>query len=181
MDSKNDSWIFGLSFLKEEPCFEVNNNYIIIQTQQSNTQNKNPNSSINNIYPQINWSYYSSLDKIIRAISWIKKLKSNWIKGKRGEQTRENFNIITAAEFQDSQHELIRISQNTSFKEEINNLKQEKHVRPSSSTAPLTPFINSAGLLCIGGRLKTANSNSTKFQTSNFNSETPPNSQITNH
>ena len=38
----------------------------------------------------------------------------------KGEQTRENFNIIIAAKFQDSQHELIRISQNTSFKEKIN-------------------------------------------------------------
>ena len=61
-------------------------------------------------------------------MSWIKKLTSNWIKWKRGEQIRENMNIITVAEFQDSQHELIHISQNTSFKEEINNLKQEKHV-----------------------------------------------------
>ena len=76
---------------------------------------------------------------------------------KRGEQAREDFSIITAAEFQDSQDELIRISQNTSFKEEINNLKQEKHVKPSSSIAPLSPFINSAGLLCVGGRLKAAN------------------------
>ena len=33
--SKNDSWIFGRSFLKKEPCFEMNNNNIIVQTQQS--------------------------------------------------------------------------------------------------------------------------------------------------
>ena len=38
-------------------------------------------------------------------------------------QKRENLNIITAAEFQDSKHEVICISQNTSFKEEIKNLK----------------------------------------------------------
>ena len=62
----------------------------------------------------------------------------------KGEQTRENFNIITAAEFQDSQHELIRISQNTSFKEENNNITQEKHIKPSSSIAPLSAFINNA-------------------------------------
>ena len=125
----------------------MSNNNIIALTQQSNTQNKSHNSFINNTYPQINWSYYSSSDKLIRAISWIKELKSNWIKWKRGEPPRENFNIITAAEFQDSQHELTRISQNTSFKEEINNLKHEKHVKPSSSIAPLSPFINSAVLL----------------------------------
>ena len=141
----------------EEPCFKMNNNSIIVQTQLSNTQNKSHSSFINNICPKINWSYYSSLDKLMRAISWIKMLKSNWIKWKRGEQTRKNFNILTAAKFQNSQHELIRISQNTSFKEEINNLKQEKHIKPSSSIAPLPPFMTSAGLLCVGGRLKAAN------------------------
>ena len=135
----------------------MSNNNIIVQTQQSNTQNKSHNSFINNTYPQINWSYYSYLDKLIRAISRIKKLKSNWIEWKRGEQTRENFNIITAAEFRDSQHEFIRLSQNTSFKEEINNLKPEKHAKPSSSMVPLSSSINSAGLLCIGGRLKAVN------------------------
>ena len=155
--SKNDSSIFGPSFLKEKPCFEMSNNNIIVQTQQSNTQNKSHNSFINNTYPEIKWSYYSYLDKLIRAISWIKKLKSNWIKWKRGEQTRENFNIITAAEFRDSQHEFIRLSQNTSFKEEINNLKPEKHAKSSSSIGPLSSSINSAGLLCIGGRLKAVN------------------------
>ena len=35
--SKSDSWIFGTSFLKEEPSFEMNNNNIIVQTRQSNT------------------------------------------------------------------------------------------------------------------------------------------------
>ena len=73
----------------------------------------------------------------MRAISWIKKLKS---------KTRENLNIITAAEFQGSQYEVICISQNKSFKEEIKNLKREKHVKPSSSIAPWSPVVNSAGL-----------------------------------
>ena len=98
--SKNNSWIFGMSFLKEEPCFEMNNNNITVQTEQFNTRNKSHNLLINNTYPQVNWSYYSSSDKLIRAMSWIKKLKSNWIKWKSGEQTSGNFNIIIAAEFQ---------------------------------------------------------------------------------
>ena len=58
----------------------------LLHKQQANMQNKNPNSSINNTYLQINWSYYSSLDKIIRAIPWIKKLKSNWIKWEKGSK-----------------------------------------------------------------------------------------------
>ena len=38
--SKNDSWIFGPSFLKEEPCFERNNNYIIAQTASQHAKQK---------------------------------------------------------------------------------------------------------------------------------------------
>ena len=133
----------------------------------------------NNTYPQINWSCYSSLNKLTQATSWVKKLKPNCIKWKRGEQTRENFITITAAEFQNSQHELICIYQNTSFKEEINNLKQEKHGETSSSIVPLSPFINSARLLCWW-EIKSCEY-ITKFKASNFNFKTPPDSQITNH
>ena len=61
--------MFGPSFLKEKLCFEMNNNKIIVQTQQSSTQNKNHNLFINSTYSQINWSYHSSSDKLIQAIS----------------------------------------------------------------------------------------------------------------
>ena len=78
----------------------MNNNNITLQTRQSNTQNKNLNLIINSTYPQMNWRYYSPLGKLMRAISWIKKLQWNWIKWKRGKQTRENINIITRVEFE---------------------------------------------------------------------------------
>ena len=68
-------WLLDIwAFLKEEPCFEMSNNSIIVQTLQSNMQNKSHNLFINNIYPQINRGSYSSLEKQIRAISCIKKL-----------------------------------------------------------------------------------------------------------
>ena len=46
--SQNDSCIIGPSFLKEKTSFEMNNNNIILQIQQSNTQNKSRNSLIDN-------------------------------------------------------------------------------------------------------------------------------------
>ena len=52
--AQNDSCILGPSFLKKQPCFEMNNNNIIVQTQQSNTQNKSRNSFIDNTYSRIN-------------------------------------------------------------------------------------------------------------------------------
>ena len=66
----------------------MNNNNIIVQTQQSNTQNKNPNSIVNNTYSQISWSVCLSLDKLIRAITWIRNHKSNWIKWKMGRANK---------------------------------------------------------------------------------------------
>ena len=66
----------------------MNNNNIIVQTQQSNTQNKNPNSIVKNTYSQISWSVCLSLDKLIRAITWIRNHKSNWIKWKRGRANK---------------------------------------------------------------------------------------------
>ena len=49
------------------------------------------------------------------------------------------------------------IPQNTSFKVEIRNFKQEKHVKSSSSITPMSPFINSKELLWVVGWLKIAN------------------------
>ena len=82
----------------------MNNNNIILQIHQFNRQNKNPNSIINNTYPKINWRYHWFLKKLIRAISWIKKLKSNWIKWKTGGKQRrtstyywwQNFKILNS-------------------------------------------------------------------------------------
>ena len=39
--------------------------------------------------------YYSSLPKLVRHISWILKLKRNWLKGKRGKKDRENLTQLS--------------------------------------------------------------------------------------
>ena len=41
----------------------------------------------------INWYYYLSFITLIRHLSWILKLKLNWIKWKRGIEEGENFRI----------------------------------------------------------------------------------------
>ena len=43
----------------------------------------------------INWSRYLSLTKLVRHIAWILKLKTNWLKWKRGfsERVISNFNF----------------------------------------------------------------------------------------
>ena len=38
---------------------------------------------------EINWTYYSSLPKSVLGVSWILKLKRNWLKWERGEKDRK--------------------------------------------------------------------------------------------
>ena len=59
----------------------------------------------------INWSYYSSLSKLVRHLSWLIKLKNNWIKWKSREKHRENFNYLSYDEIQNSHHILLSLSQ----------------------------------------------------------------------
>ena len=58
----------------------------LLYRQQTNTENKNPISAIYNAYPQINWSYYSSLNKLVGAISWIKSQNQIVLSGKGGSK-----------------------------------------------------------------------------------------------
>ena len=44
------------------------------------------------------------------------------------QQNKDEFQQNNSSKFNKSQYDLIRISQNTSFKEEISNLKKENHV-----------------------------------------------------
>ena len=47
----------------------------------------------NNLPLILNYSKYSSFQKLIWHVAWIIKLKSNWIKSRKGDADRENFNI----------------------------------------------------------------------------------------
>ena len=56
----------------------------------------------------INWFHWSLFITLIRHLSWILKLKLNWIKWKRGIEERENFRFLTTAEINQSRVILLR-------------------------------------------------------------------------
>ena len=66
----------------------------------------------------INWYHYSSFITLIHQLSWILKLKLNWIKWKRGIEERENFRFLTTAEINQSRAILLRQAQLESFPNE---------------------------------------------------------------
>ena len=48
--------------------------------------------------PIINWTYYSSLEKLVRHLTWILRLKSNWVEWKKGLSEREHLQFLTVDE-----------------------------------------------------------------------------------
>ena len=63
--------------------------------------------------------YYLSLPKFICHISWILKLKHNWMIWKRGEKDRENFTQLNTKDAHNGLETLIKIAQHQLFPLEI--------------------------------------------------------------
>ena len=106
---------------------------------------------------EINWTYYSSLPKLVRHISWILKLKRNWLIWKRGEKDRENFTQLSTKDTHNGLETLIKNAQHQSFPLEITNLLSQRSVNCNSKILSLSPFIDKKNILGVGGRLKNAN------------------------
>lgn len=89
----------------------------------------------------------SSLDKILRIIAYCLRLKSP-------KSTVAVTHAVTADEVSTALFALILAVQKITFPHEISALA--KGLRCSKSLRPLNPFIDDAGLIRVGGRLKNA-------------------------
>lgn len=54
--------------------------------------------------------YYSSLPKLVRHISWILKLKRNWLKWKTGEKGRENLRQLSTKDTRNGLETLTKVA-----------------------------------------------------------------------
>lgn len=63
---------------------------------------------------------------------------------------------ITAVELQGALNVLLKQAQKRYFPEEIYLLARGQHIRTSSKLRSLTPFIDTPGILRVGGRLQNA-------------------------
>lgn len=93
---------------------------------------------------------FSNLSRLKRCCAYILRFKRNCL------SSRENrvFGPLTVNELEEAFTRLIHISQVTSFPHEYENLSQKKDLHPKSKILSLSPFIDSKGLLRVGGRLK---------------------------
>ena len=110
-------------------------------------------SDINNSL--INWPYYSSLDKLVRHLAWILKLKRNWVMCQRGKKRRQNFSYLTKNDIEFNLQQLLQISQIESYPNEYSDLLQGKRVSSQSKILDLTPIFNE-NLIKVGGCLQSA-------------------------
>ena len=108
-------------------------------------------SDINNSL--INYTYYSSLDKLVHHLVWISKLKRNWVMCQRGEKGRENFCYLTKNYVECSLQQLFQKSQIKSYPNEYSDLLQAKRVSTPSKIINLTPIFNQ-NLIKVGGCLQ---------------------------
>ena len=75
-------------------------------------------------------------------MAWIIKLKSNWIKRKRGALKRESFSFLTAIELASSRILLLQVMQQESFPAEFKALPSGISVHNSLKIASLYPIFH---------------------------------------
>jgi hypothetical protein len=96
--------------------------------------------------------YYSDFYKLKRATSWLLRYLA-WLKSKRTASFPPQ---LTVDEMKLAERCIIGHVQHQFFRKEINQLSSERSVDKSSPLSQLSPMLNSAGLLVVGGRLKNA-------------------------
>ena len=109
-----------------------------------------------NLASKINWERYSSFFTLTRHVAWIIKLKTNWIKRKRGALIRENFSFLTTIELASSRTLLLQVMQQESFPAEFKALSSGISVHNSLKIASLYPIFHNS-LIKVGGRIRRAN------------------------
>ena len=96
--------------------------------------------------------HFNSYTKLIRvsalAFSFCRVLLST-----RNNQTRLIPSPLTVSDLDETETILFRMSQQRTFSEELSRIKSSEPVRQTSRLKSLNPFLNSQGLLCVGGRL----------------------------
>ena len=147
-DSK---WLLGPHFLKEDE-----NNWPNQIDATDKEQPDDVNINVTNVKPPspkfIHWENYSSWITLVRHVTWLLKLKSNWLHWKRKSKIREDFKFITVKEMKAAKVELYRLSQQESFPIELEKLKSGKPLPSRSKIIPLRPQIED-NLIRVGGRI----------------------------
>ena len=98
---------------------------------------------------RIDMSRFRTWLRLKRVIAWIVRFISNCQRAKEDRDSQ----CLTVDEINDAEHLIIKDVQTTAFSEEISSIEQGQSIQTSSKLAPLCPFVDSEGVLRVGGRL----------------------------
>lgn len=138
-------WWYGPSFLKEHqscwPCAD----FSAIKLPEIK---KEAQCLISSEIPSFSVSDFSKLSRLKRIVAYCLR----FLKNCRASKEDRFLETLTPLELQTSLIVLIRISQGESFPEELKQLKKGETIG-RSSILRLTPFLDTDGILRVGGRL----------------------------
>lgn len=98
------------------------------------------------------FSRFSSLNRLRRVVAYCLRFKHN---AKKPEE--KIIGPLNVDELQHSLETIIKLAQQQSFASELRDLREKGCVKQSSSILSLHPFIDSTGIIRVGGRLLKAN------------------------
>ena len=92
---------------------------------------------------------YSDLDRLLRITSYLFR----YMKNCRTSAENRVFGFISVCETRQALHHWIRSAQEQEFSTELNDIRRNTALKSTSTLKSLNPFLDSAGLLRVGGRL----------------------------
>lgn len=104
------------------------------------------------------WNKYSTLDKMLRVISYCRRILTI----KKRKQTDDTTKYITSKEREETLLTCLRVQQHYSFEEDIKHLRKHGYVTKKSDLHTLHPYLDETNILRVGGRIDLANMNLNK-------------------
>ncbi|XP_040077410.1 uncharacterized protein LOC120849287 [Ixodes scapularis] len=101
------------------------------------------------LFPVFDLERYNSATKVIRVTAWIKRFVKNCAK-----TADKRSGPLSSEELIEAETYWLTIAQNETFVPEITSLREDKQVDRKSTLGNLNPFLDSDGLVRVGGRLQ---------------------------
>ena len=99
---------------------------------------------------------FSSFGKMTRITAWILRFLYN-CRGHRGDHSRHSSPNLSVQELLTAEEYWIKFAQADHFPQEIEALRCDKNLPNSTCLLPLHPFLDSSGVLRVGGRERYSN------------------------
>lgn len=150
---KNQLWWNGPAWLKEhQESWPILKNASSLKTDME-VRKSTVITTLTTTIPDL-LNNFSTKIKTVRVFGYIRRFIFN---SRAKNQQARLAGHLTVSELQDSLHTIILLVQQSTFSLDMKNLANNKDVNKKSKLSQLNPFLDSFGLLRVGGRLQKSN------------------------